>query len=97
MGEIINSPEGVKSCVPKRVSISCPGRDLHSHVTVQILNETIMKGVGWRHHSLGEEGATCADLMAIGRKLFAALYGQPTGISMTQALYNMCTHKQTYV
>ena len=24
MGEIMNSPKGVKSCVPERVSISCP-------------------------------------------------------------------------
>ena len=33
MGEIMNSPEGVKSCVPERVSISCPTcgtrHDLH--------------------------------------------------------------------
>ena len=37
---------------------------------------------------------TRADLMEVGRQLFAAVYGQPTGISMTQARYNMCTHKQ---
>ena len=36
-----------------------------------------MKGVGWRRHALGEEGATRADLMAIGRRQFyAALYQQ---------------------
>ena len=27
MGEIMNSPKGVKSCVPERVSISCPTCD----------------------------------------------------------------------
>ena len=28
--------------------------------------------------------------MEVGRQLFAAVYGQPAGISMTQAWYNMC-------
>ena len=52
---------------------------VQGHVTVQM-----MKGEGWRRHSLGEEGATRADLMAVGRQLLAALYGQPTGISMAR-------------
>ena len=29
MGEIMNSPKGVKSCVPERVSISCPTNGTH--------------------------------------------------------------------
>ena len=37
---------------------------------------------------------TRADFMAVGRQFIAALYGQPAGISMTQARYNICTHKQ---
>ena len=40
---------------------------------------------------LGEESATHEDLMAVGQHLFAVLYGQPTGTSMTQARYNMYT------
>ena len=43
---------------------------------------------------LGEESATHADLMAVGEQFFAALYGQPTGTSMTQARYNLYTRKQ---
>ena len=43
---------------------------------------------------LGEESATHADLMAVGQQFFAALYGQPTGTSMTQARYNLHTPKQ---
>ena len=43
---------------------------------------------------LGEKSATHADHMAVGQQFFAALYGQPTGTSMTQARYNMYTRKQ---
>ena len=43
---------------------------------------------------LNEESATHADLMTVGQQFFAALYGQPTGTSMTQARYNMYTRKQ---
>ena len=43
---------------------------------------------------LGEEYVTNADLMAVGQQFFAALYGQPTGTSMTQARYNLYTRKQ---
>ena len=43
---------------------------------------------------LGEESATHVDLMAVGQHFFAALYGQPTGTSMTQARYNLYTCKQ---
>ena len=32
--------------------------------------------------------------MAVGQQFFAAPYGQPMGTSMTQARYNMYTHKQ---
>ena len=42
---------------------------------------------------LGEESSTHADLMAVGQEFFAALYGQPTGTSMTQAPYNLYTRK----
>ena len=38
---------------------------------------------------LVEESATHVDLVADGQHFFAALYGQPTGTSMTQAHYNM--------
>jgi hypothetical protein len=44
--------------------------------------------------ALGEEGATKTDLMAVGQQFFAALYGQPTETSMTQARYNLYTRKQ---
>jgi len=37
---------------------------------------------------LGEESAH-ANLMEVGQQFFAALYGQPTGTSMTQARYNL--------
>lgn len=43
---------------------------------------------------LGEEGATEENLMAVGQQLFASLYGQPAGPSMTQARYNLYTRKQ---
>ena len=43
---------------------------------------------------LGEEGATQADLMEVGKQFFSALYGHPTGTSMTQAHYNIHSHKQ---
>ena len=43
---------------------------------------------------LGEESATHVDLMAVGQHFFAALYGQTTGTSMTQARYNLYTHKK---
>ncbi len=43
---------------------------------------------------LGEEAATDADLMAVGQKFFAALYGQPACTSMTNARYNLYTRKQ---
>ena len=43
---------------------------------------------------LGEESATHVDLMAVGQHFFAALYGQPTGTSVTQARYNLYTRKQ---
>ena len=42
---------------------------------------------------LGEESATHADPMAVGQ-FFAALYGRPTGTSMTQARYSLYTRKQ---
>ena len=42
----------------------------------------------------GEESATHVDLMAVGQHFFAALYGQHTGTSMTQARYNLYTRKQ---
>ena len=32
---------------------------------------------------LGEDSAIHADLMTVGQKFFAALYGQPTGTSIT--------------
>ena len=34
---------------------------------------------------LGEEAASQEDLMAVGEQFFVALYGQPSGSSMTQA------------
>ena len=43
---------------------------------------------------LGEEGASQEDLMAVGEQFFVALYGQPSGSSMTQARYNLYTRKQ---
>ena len=43
---------------------------------------------------LGEESATHVDLMAVGQQFFAALHGQPTGTSMTQARYNLYIRKQ---
>ncbi len=43
---------------------------------------------------LGEEGAAQEDLMAVGEHFFVALYGQPSGSSMTQARYNLYTRKQ---
>ena len=43
---------------------------------------------------VGEESATHIDLMAVGQQFFAALYGQPTGTSMTYARFNMYTCKQ---
>ena len=43
---------------------------------------------------LGEGYATHADHMAVGQQFFAALYGQPTGTSMTQARYKLYTRKQ---
>ena len=43
---------------------------------------------------LGEESATHVDLMAVGQHFFAALYGQPTGTSMTLARYNLYTLTQ---
>ena len=54
----------------------------------------MVKVVGYRRPSLGEEGATRADLMAVGRQFFVSLYGQSAGTSMNQARYNTCTHKQ---
>ena len=42
---------------------------------------------------LGEESATHADHTAVGQQFFAALYGQPTGTSMTQAQHSMYTRK----
>ena len=46
------------------MSFKSTGCDLQGHITVHI-----MKGVGWRRHSLGEEGATRVVLMAAGRQL----------------------------
>ena len=43
---------------------------------------------------LGVEGASQEDLMAVGEQFFVALYGQPSGSSMTQARYNVYTRKQ---
>ena len=43
---------------------------------------------------LGEEDAPQEDLMAVGEQFFVALYGQPSGSSMTQARYNLYTRKQ---
>ena len=43
---------------------------------------------------LGEECASQEDLMAVGEQFFVALYGQPSGSSMTQARYNLYTRKQ---
>ena len=43
---------------------------------------------------LGEEGASQEDLMADGEQFFVALFGQPSGSSMTQARYNLYTRKQ---
>ena len=43
---------------------------------------------------LGEEGASQEDLTAVGEQFFVALYGQPSGSSMTQARYNLYTRKQ---
>ena len=43
---------------------------------------------------LGEEGASQEDLMAVEEQFFVALYGQPSGSSMTQARYNLYTRKQ---
>ena len=43
---------------------------------------------------LGEEGASHEDLTAVGEQFFVALYGQPSGSSMTQARYNLYTRKQ---
>ena len=45
-------------------------------------------------YGLGEEGASQEDLMAVGKQLFVALYGQPSGSSMTQARYNLYTRKR---
>jgi len=36
---------------------------------------------------LGEEDATRSDLMEIGQRFFAALYGQPLGTTMSEARY----------
>ena len=44
MGEIMNSPKGVKSIVPERVSISCPSCDTHHdlpHITGNQLYFTV--------------------------------------------------------
>ena len=43
---------------------------------------------------LGEEGASQEDLMAVREQFFVALYGQPSGSSMTEARYNLYTRKQ---
>ena len=43
---------------------------------------------------LGEEGASQEDLTVVGEQFFVALYGQPSGSSMTQARYNVYTRKQ---
>ena len=43
---------------------------------------------------LGKESATHVDLMADGQQFIAALYGQPTGTSMTHARFNRYTRKQ---
>ena len=42
----------------------------------------------------GEEVASQEDLSAVGEQLFVALYGQPSGSSMTQARYNLYTRTQ---
>ena len=43
---------------------------------------------------LGEEGASQGDLTAVGEQFFVALYGQPSGSSMTQARYKLYTRTQ---
>ena len=40
------------------------------------------------------ESAIHADLLVVGQQFFAALYGQRTGITMTQARYSLYTRKQ---
>ena len=37
---------------------------------------------------LGEVDATRSDLMEIGQRFFAALYGQPLGTTMSEACYS---------
>ena len=71
--------------------------DLQVRVAVQMMK---WDGVDINSHVLrlfdvlGEESSTHADFMAVGQQFFAALYGQSTGTSMTQARLNLYTHKQ---
>jgi hypothetical protein len=43
---------------------------------------------------LGENSATDLELTAVGQQFFAALYGQPTGTSLSQARYNLYRRKR---
>ena len=43
---------------------------------------------------LGEEHATDEDLLNLGQKFFAAMYGQPPGTTMNDARYNLYTKKK---
>ena len=46
------------------------------------------------HQVLSEEDATRSDLMEIGQRLYAALYGQPLGTVMREARYRIYSRKE---
>ena len=57
------------------------------------LNTLQARDFPWLYQVLGEEDATCSDLVETGQRFFAALYGQPLGTTMSEARYRIYSRK----